>query len=128
MNNSSWQPNSKKFNFPSIYRSITDTHGFFVCISVVLLVFVIVLSVLLYSQIRAWQGLQRERSAINQEIEFWEKIAKQYSNYRDAYFRLAVLNYKLGDRERAKDYLQNVFLIDPLFEEGRELERMLNSK
>ena len=55
-------------------------------------------------------------------------IIKTYPNYRDGYFRLATLEYELGNRNKAKEYVQKALELDPNFEEGRRLERMFLEK
>lgn len=68
------------------------------------------------------QAIDRERQAVLAEITSWENRASQYSGYRDAYFTLAVLYYRLREREKAKENLEKAFQIDPNFEKGRKLE------
>lgn len=63
---------------------------------------------------------------VRQEIEFWKEIIKEKSNYRDAYFQLAVLNYQIHQKEKTVKYLQKVFDLDPNFEPAKKLEKMLN--
>lgn len=62
------------------------------------------------------------------EISFWEKIVKEKPDYRDAYLRLAVLNYQLHKKEEAREYLKKVIDLDPNFEPARELGEIISSK
>lgn len=76
------------------------------------------------------QKLQRqnvERQSIQAELGRWEKIIEKYPNYRDAYFKAAVLEYRLKNDSTAKEYLQKALELDPSFEEGRKLEKLLIS-
>lgn len=66
-----------------------------------------------------------QESYIREERTYWEDVVKRHPGYRDAYFKLAILSFQLGEREKAKEYLQEVFLIDPNFEEGRKLAKEL---
>ncbi|MDO8515406.1 MAG: hypothetical protein Q7S14_02815 [bacterium] len=48
-------------------------------------------------------------------IIYWEKITTNYPNYRDGYFKLAVLNWKLFNEEKTTYYLGLVRELDPNF-------------
>ncbi|MCL5970930.1 MAG: tetratricopeptide repeat protein [Patescibacteria group bacterium] len=50
----------------------------------------------------------------------------RYKDYRDGYFRLAILEYQLNDNAKAQEYLDKVMKLDPNFEEGRKFEQFLN--
>ena len=68
-----------------------------------------------------WQGIVLQ-------INYWQKVVDKYKDYRDGYFQLAILEYRLGQKEKSRMYLKEVFRLDPNFEKGRELEKILNSK
>ena len=61
------------------------------------------------------------------EVKFWEENLSKYPEYRDAYFRLAVLEYELRNFEKSEEYLEKVFKLDPSFKEGKKLEKLLGS-
>lgn len=69
-----------------------------------------------------------EKQKILFDISYWENIADSYKGYRDAYFKLALLYYQLKDLDKTKENLNKVLELDPNFEEGRKLERILSSK
>ncbi|MEK7127842.1 MAG: hypothetical protein AAB838_03930 [Patescibacteria group bacterium] len=46
-------------------------------------------------------------------IIYWEKITTNYPNYRDGYFKLAVLNWKLFNEDKTRFFLQQVAELDP---------------
>lgn len=71
------------------------------------------------------QALMQEREKISSQINYWQDVTKKYQGYRDGYFQLALLEYQLGEKEKATVYLQNVFDIDPNYEPGRKLEALL---
>jgi len=68
---------------------------------------------------------EKSRGEIEVEISKWEKISKEKSNYRDAFFRLAVLNYQIYKNTAAKEYLNQAMALDPNFEEGKRLAGLL---
>ncbi len=97
---------------------------FIVCL---VIVFFIIFSGFALAKNIDTRKLQMEKIAqVNQEIEFWSKIAEKHRDYRDAYYQLAVLNYRIGETEKSKIFLKKVFLLDPNFKEGRKLEKILN--
>jgi len=69
---------------------------------------------------------KKEPEKIRQEISFWEEIIKEKPDYRDAYFQLAVLNYKIGNHQQAKKWLKEVFNLDPNFEPVKKLEKLVD--
>lgn len=69
--------------------------------------------------------IQAERGKIEKELTFWKGEQRRYPNYRDIYFKIASLNYQLGNKEEAKVSLDKALEIDPNFENGRELEKLL---
>lgn len=114
-----------KSNFPRISRRITENNVWLIIASVVIGVVILIVGADLQKSIQDKQYIEKERIKIAKEIEYWEKTIEKYKDFRDAYFQLAVLNYRLGNFEKAKDYLRRVFELDPNFKEGRDLEKLL---
>ncbi|MBI2430816.1 MAG: hypothetical protein HYV39_02270 [Candidatus Levybacteria bacterium] len=112
-----------KLHLPSIFRSFSDK--LFGILVFLLLIAVIASGIRVYDHFQKRQFVLGERLAILEKITFWEEVAKKYKGYRDGYFQLAVLEYQLGEKEKAKMYLEKVFELDPNFEEGRSLEKLL---
>ncbi|MCL4389999.1 MAG: hypothetical protein M1484_01065 [Patescibacteria group bacterium] len=50
---------------------------------------------------------------IKSQIIYWQKIAGELPGYRDAYLKLAVLNYDIGRNFDAKKFLDTALEIDP---------------
>lgn len=124
--------------FPNIYRRITEKISqieallilksrvlILLMISLVLLSLIISSGLDLIKVLNQKQKLEQERLKITAEIEYWQQVIGKYKNYRDAYFQLAVLEYKIGEKELSKQYLQKVFELDPNFEVARNLEKLL---
>jgi len=68
---------------------------------------------------------ERTREEIEREISKWETVIAEKHNYRDAYFRLAVLNYQIFKNDKAGQYLDKAMALDPNFEEGKRLRELL---
>ena len=62
---------------------------------------------------------------MKQEIIFWKKIAAQHDNYPDAWAKLAVDWYNLGDQKLARFAIEKARRLDPIREEFRELEKTI---
>lgn len=93
--------------------------------SIILLCIIGIELIQLYQSFEIKRNLDLERGKIITEIAFWKKITEQYSGYRDAYYKLALLEYQLNEKQQAKFYLQKALSIDPQFEQGRKLEKLL---
>lgn len=122
-----------KFIFPKNTRFITERfHNRIVILvgllSVVLLIMISFVGWDLYKNIQEKKRIEIERQQIISEIDFWQTVSKKYKGYRDAYFKLAVLEYKLGNDAKSQFYLSKTFALDPNFAKGRALEKSLESK
>lgn len=116
---------SQPFRFPSIIRIFTDKHFLVTAVSLVLIVAVFIVSLDLYKDVKDQQKIEKERKDVISKIQYWQGIVNKYKDYRDAYFQLAVLEYRLKNFAKAKFYLDKSLSLDPNFEKGRELEATL---
>lgn len=91
-----------------------------------LLLILLLLSVFWPKRDIAWEW--REEKRIENKIAQWEEILEKYPGYRDAYLRLAVLNWQINNSEKAKEYLEKAKELDPNFETTKELEEILLHK
>lgn len=118
---------SNKAKLPRIYRFITD-HSLFLILLLSVFLFIFVLAGMdLVDNIKKSQAIESQRNEIYSQLQYWEKIVEKYKGYRDGYFELAVFNYRLNNTEKAKDYLKKVLKLDPNFEQGKELGKVLTS-
>lgn len=91
----------------------------------ILLLQLVQLGQLLYQNYNEAQVKQAEKQKIEADIARWEKIVEDRPNYRDGYFELAVLTYRLDRIYETRFYLRKVFLLDPNYQPARELEEKL---
>jgi len=119
---------SQPFRFPNSIRIFTEKFFLGYIVSFILVVLLIVVGLDLYKDIKDQQTIEKERKDVISKIQYWQGIVDKYKDYRDAYFQLAVLEYRLKNFDKAKAYLSKTLLIDPNFEKGREFEKILNSK
>lgn len=118
----------KPLQLPNITRIFTEKFFLGSLVSLALVLVFVFVSLDLYSDIKVRQKTEKERKEIISEILYWQGIVDKYKDYRDAYFQLAILEYRLKNFDKAKFYLSKTLLIDPNFEKGRELEKILNVK
>lgn len=82
----------------------------------------------LYNNYQDKKKLDLERQEIISKIEKWKAIVSKYKDYRDGYFQLAILEYRLRDFTKSKLYLDKVLALDPNFEKGRVFEKVLSTR
>lgn len=72
-------------------------------------------------QIKQQQYLAQERVRLQREIQYWQGVADKYKGYRDVYYRIASLQYRLGNVEESQKYVKKALELDPNFPEGSVL-------
>lgn len=144
----------KTTQFPNIYRIITENKligriskiefrllsqskykkqvvYFFsfllILITILLLIIVSILVIKLYQEVNTYRKIVSQRQLIQQKINFWQSFRESYDGYKDAYFQIALLEYQLGNNERAREYNKKSLLLDPGFEEAKNLEVLLEN-
>lgn len=67
------------------------------------------------------QEVKKERSVLAAQAISWKEITEKYSGYRDGYYQLAVIEYRLGNPEKAYQHLQKAISIDSGFVDAKNL-------
>ncbi len=141
------EDSGKKRQFPNIYRIITERLtfklswqpkigklAFFVLasisilISLVLVVGIVVFAAITYQSLNQAAQINNQRQDLQGKANFWQSISDRYDGYKDAYFQKALLEYKLGQIDKAKQDNLKALLLDPNFEDAKKLEMVLDSK
>lgn len=68
---------------------------------------------------------KQRRVVVLEEIAEWERVIIAYPDYRDGYFKLALLYYQIGNRQKARGNISEALRIDPQFENGKILQEKL---
>ena len=89
--------------------------------SLFLLALIFLQSVTLWYNIREQQTLVLEREQLQNEAAYWEQIANKYQGYRDVYYRIASIQYKLGNYNESQKYVKKALELDPNFPQGHVL-------
>lgn len=143
----------KSSQFPNIYRIITENHTYkryknlwirlpnqsklgkilyyFLILDFCVLVLstslaTIVLGSRVFGKLAVANKISIERNELKRQISFWRSVLEKYPGYKDAYFRIALLEYKLGDLENAKKDNQKALLLDPNYKDARSLEVLID--
>lgn len=114
-------------NSRSIPERLNSDEIVFLVGTIAVLLAMFVVSMDLYTTFNKQHGLVQEKNKVIREIAFWENEVKVRPDYRDAYFSLALLSFRLKDVDASRKYLNKALEIDPNFEKGRELEKILDS-
>jgi hypothetical protein len=81
-----------------------------------------------YDNFNKTQQVSLQRQGIQEKINFWQSIANKYEGYKDAYFQMAVLDYQLGNFQKARQENLRTLILDPNFEDAKKLELILADK
>lgn len=119
--------NKKSLQFPRIFLTFTEKYFLVTFVSFVLVIVIVVVGLNLYKVISQKQKIDRERQEVISKIQYWQDITNKYKDYRDGYFQLSILEYRLGNFSKSRLYLQKALDLDPNFEQGRKFEQILLS-
>ncbi|MCL4352965.1 hypothetical protein M1615_00655 [Patescibacteria group bacterium] len=116
----------------NIYRFFTDylknlslAKVYVIFASVMFTVAILLGLLMVYFSLVKLQAVKAQNKKIEQRIVFWQKAVAKYNNYRDGYFELAVLEYRLKNFAKSEYYLRKVLYLDPGFTDGLKLREML---
>lgn len=80
----------------------------------------------LQNNLQMKKDIDSQREILIKELSFWEDFISEHQNYRDAYFQASILEYKLGNALKAKEYVGKGLALDPNSQEGKKIEKFLN--
>lgn len=147
--------NKKSPQFPNIYRIITEnkffkeitnleisllnqskhkkTITYFLSFTTTILIIVLLigsltLTIKLYQGVGSYLKIANNRQDLSNKINFWQSFTQKYDGYKDAYFQIALLQYQLGNFEKAKESNKKALLLDPGFKDAKSLEILLENK
>lgn len=87
--------------------------------------------VLGYETYQLWQQRAyriHEKEVLVMQQEKWWQVTRSYPDYRDGYYHLAVIEYRLGNIPAARENVLKALAIDPNFKAARTLEGVLGGK
>lgn len=123
---------AKNVKSPSNSRTIPATFLRIYGLSLkVFIVFIFIMAAIvvgldLQKNIKTKQNVDSQREVLTKELKFWENFIAKHQDYRDAYFKVSILEYKLGNTSEAKKYLEKGLSLDPNSKDGKKIEDLLN--
>jgi tetratricopeptide (TPR) repeat protein len=90
-------------------------------VSIFLLAFIFLEGVAIRYNIQQQEIQAQQRLQVEDEVKYWEGIANKYQGYRDVYYRIAALQYKLGNISESQKYVKKALELDPNFPQGHVL-------
>jgi tetratricopeptide (TPR) repeat protein len=90
-------------------------------ISLFLLGLIFLQGVSILSTIQQQKLLAQQRQQMEDQVKYWEQVANKYQGYRDVYYRIAAIQYKLGNISESQAYVKKALELDPNFPEGHVL-------
>ena len=75
----------------------------------------------LWYSIQEKEVFAQQRVQLQQEVQAWQQVANKYKGYRDVYYRIASIQYKLGNVASAQSYVKKALQLDPNYPEGQVL-------
>lgn len=82
----------------------------------------------LYERYQIAKTKQVEKQSLEAQVAKWQEVIAKRADFRDAYFELAILTYRLNRLAEAKYYLAKTLALDPNFQPAIELEKELKNK
>lgn len=64
---------------------------------------------------------QQEKHILVSQIAYWKNIVGLHNGYRDAWYQLAMLEYRMGSGQAAYDHAKEALRIDPEFADAKQL-------
>lgn len=123
---------AKKKELPRNSRIITDKlisdHSVFLVGALCIVLAIIFVSYDFFNNFKKQENVIAERENVVKDLNFWNKEVLEKPNYRDGYFKLSLLYYQLGDYRNSIETLDKVMSIDPNFEKGKELKKIIEEK
>ena len=72
--------------------------------------------------------MKNERREVVKDLNYWNNQVIDKPNYRDGYFKLALIYYQLGDNYNSEENLVKAMRLDPNFKEGILLGNILEEE
>ncbi len=110
----------KKVFSPNISRFITEEgkNLAFSMVATMLVIGIFVQGLSLTHNLSKQEDASNRQKEISAELDFWKEFIGKNGDYRDVYYRMAELEYKLGNINEARLNLAKVEELDPNFKDA----------
>lgn len=72
-----------------------------------------------------WLEIENQNEKIIEEIDYWRQIKNKYPEYLYADLKLVTLNYQIGYKDLARNYLKDLLIKNPTDKNVLDLEKKL---
>jgi tetratricopeptide (TPR) repeat protein len=79
-------------------------------------------------QLQEGQSLISQPANIQQQINHWETILSGKPNFRDVYLKLSLLYHQLWQDNKAREYWEKAFYLDPNNSKVKEVGKLINQE
>ncbi len=109
--------------FPKISRFITEYYRRFIAVLTIGFLFagIVFQSLALFDNLNRHQETSNKQREIRLELNRLKGFTDKNGDYRDIYFKIASLEYELGNVNLAREYLKKTLSLDPNFKKGQVL-------
>ena len=90
-------------------------------VTLFLLALIFVEGITIWYNLKLRDSFSQERMQLQNEVAYWKNMADKYKGYRDIDYRIAALQFKLGNINESQQYVKKALQLDPNFPEGRVL-------
>ncbi len=122
----------KTKQFPKIPRFITEkiysprnAHIYKISVisffSGIMLIGIVLQANILFQNIKIAKKVVKEREQVIGQVVYWKTVSEAHAGNRDIYYRIATLQYKLGNVEQSREYIRKALELDPNFDEAKVL-------
>lgn len=117
-----------KTKLPSISRIINDREKVAIVIaSFLMLIGLAIVGLDVWKNYQGSKLTSEKRQVLVKDKTKWEEILQKHPDYRDGFLALAVIEFRLGNKERSEDYLNKSLEIDPNYEDAKKFEDYLKN-
>lgn len=90
-------------------------------VSLFLLAMIFIQGVAIWDNLKQKEALVLQRENLQDQVKYWQEISQKYQGYRDVYYRIAAIEYKLGDYAVSQNYVRRAQQLDPNYPDGQIL-------
>jgi len=94
-------------------------------LSSIVLIGVLLLSVNFQKENERLQKVREQRQTVEKDLQHWQQIDTQYPGSKDIQVKLATIEYRLGDFEKAKLYVEKALQLDPNDQQAQKIQVIL---
>lgn len=77
------------------------------------------------SPLETWRNIKKQELKLTEEASYWQRMLTQFPDYQYTLLKLAAIYTQLGEKERAKEFLEELLEKSPLDETASNLIQKL---